>query len=132
MIRGYQFNYGENMYSPHKGRIAASRAAAPGATTRPVSLFWLTYRHADGRAAGVVVFDASDLIHARLKAALAGADEGLEFVSGHQLHHTSARQVPSEMRGRLLDDGDLRRLQRMLLKKKPPAPSVRRRTAAKA
>jgi hypothetical protein len=36
------------------------------------------------------------------------------------------------MMGRFLDDGDLRHLpQRMLIKKKPPAPSVRRRTAAK-
>jgi hypothetical protein len=35
------------------------------------------------------------------------------------------------MIGRLLDDGDLRKLHRMLITKKPPAPSVRRRTAAK-
>jgi hypothetical protein len=43
----------------------------------------------------------------------------------------SARQIPAAMVGRLLDDGDLRKMQRMLIKKKPPAPSVRRRTAAK-
>jgi hypothetical protein len=35
------------------------------------------------------------------------------------------------MIGRLLDDGDLRKLHGMLLKKKPPEPSVRRRSAAK-
>jgi hypothetical protein len=29
------------------------------------------------------------------------------------------------MIGRSLDDGDLRQLHRMLIKKKPPAPSVR-------
>jgi hypothetical protein len=32
--------------------------------------------------------------------------------------------------GRLLDDGDLRKLHKMLIKKKPPARSVRRRTTA--
>jgi hypothetical protein len=35
------------------------------------------------------------------------------------------------MIGRFLDDGDLRKLHRMLIKKKPPAPSARRPTAAK-
>jgi hypothetical protein len=43
----------------------------------------------------------------------------------------SARQIPEAMIGRLLNDGDLRRLQRMILKKKPPAPSVRRHAAGK-
>jgi hypothetical protein len=32
---------------------------------------------------------------------------------------------------RFLDEGDLRKLHRMLIKKKPPAPSVRRWTATK-
>jgi hypothetical protein len=35
------------------------------------------------------------------------------------------------MIGRLLDDGDLRKLHQILIKKKQPAPSVRRRAAAK-
>jgi hypothetical protein len=96
-----------------------------------VALYWLNYSNPDGRAAGVVVIEAGDLLLARLKAALAGADAGLVFASGHQLDRASARQVPSEMLGRLLDDGDLRRLQRMLLKKRPPAPSVRRAKQAR-
>jgi hypothetical protein len=58
-------------------------------------------------------------------------DSGLEFLSGHQLDRESAGQVPANMIGRLLDDGDLRKLHQMLIKKKPPAPSVRRRTAIK-
>jgi hypothetical protein len=41
-----------------------------------VSLFWLTYRHLDGRAAGVVVIESTGLLHARLEALLAGADRG--------------------------------------------------------
>jgi hypothetical protein len=50
---------------------------------------------------------------------------------GHQLDPLSAEQIPANMIGRVLDDGDLRKLHGMLVKKKPPAPSVRRRTAAK-
>jgi hypothetical protein len=91
----------------------------------------LIYRHSDDRSAGVVVIESRGLLHARLEASLAGADRGLEFVSGHQLDPESASQIPANMIGRLLDDGDLRKLHRMLLKKKPPAPSVRRWTASK-
>jgi hypothetical protein len=37
----------------------------------------------DGRVAGAVVIECHGLLHARLRAALAGADRDLEFVSGH-------------------------------------------------
>ena len=102
-------------------------------------LFWLTYRYPqgrvarypNGRVASVVVIESDDLLHARLKAALAGADRELEFVSGHQLAPESARQVPANMLGRRLNRGDLLNLQRILIKKKPPAPSVQRRTATR-
>jgi hypothetical protein len=97
----------------------------------PPTLFWLTYRYPDHRAAGVVVIESYGLLHARLVASLAGADRGLEFASGHQLDPESAGQIPANMIGRFLDDGDLRNLHRMLVKKKPPAPSVRRWTATK-
>jgi hypothetical protein len=92
----------------------------------PPHLFWLTCR-----PAGVVVMESRGLLHARLMASLAGADRGLEFASGHQLDPESAGQVPADMIGRFLDDGDLRKLHRMLIKKKPPAPSVRRQTTRK-
>jgi hypothetical protein len=102
-------------------------------------LFWLTYRfpigrvvrYPDGRVAGVVVIESTDLLHARLEAALTGIDRELEFASGHQLDPESARRVPADMLGRRLNRGDLRKLHEMLLKKKPPAPSVRRRMIAK-
>jgi hypothetical protein len=96
-----------------------------------VPLFWLTYRHPDGRSAGAVVVESHGLLQARLKAALAGADRDLQFVSGHQLDKESAEHIPANMIGRLLDDGDLQNLNRALVKKKPPARSVRRRTATK-
>jgi hypothetical protein len=95
------------------------------------NLFWLTYRHPDGRAAGVVVIESRGLLHARLMARWPVADRGPEFASGHQLEPVSAEQIPESMIGRFLDDGDLRKLQRMLIKKKPPAPSIRRPTARK-
>jgi hypothetical protein len=95
----------------------------------PPKLFWLSYHHPEGRAAGVVVIESHGLLHARLMASVAGADRELdaqrgyaEFASGHQLEPESARQVPANMMGRLLDDGDLRKLHQVLLKEKPPAP----------
>jgi hypothetical protein len=59
-------------------------------------------------------------------ASLAGADRELEFVSGHQLDPDSAGQIPANMIGRFLDESDLWKLHRRLIKKKPPAPSVQR------
>jgi hypothetical protein len=56
------------------------------------------------------MIESAGLLHARLKTALAGADRELEFVSGHRLDQDSARHVPANMIGRLLDDGDLRKL----------------------
>jgi hypothetical protein len=116
-------------------RIEGARLAADIAgmakKPEPPNLFWLTYRHPDGSAAGVVVIESRGLLHARLVASLSGADRGLEFVSGHPLDPESAGQIPTNMIGRLLDDGDLRKLHRMLIGKKPPEPSVRRGTATK-
>jgi hypothetical protein len=68
-------------------------------------LFWLTYRYPkgrvvrypNGRVAGVVVIESTGLLHARLKAALAGADRELEFVFGHKLDKDSTRQIPKNM-----------------------------------
>jgi hypothetical protein len=94
-----------------------------------VPLFWLTYHHPDGP--GVVVIESNCLLHARLKASLARADRELEFASGRQLDPESARQVPADMLGRRLNRGDLQKLHQILLKKKPPAGSLRRRTIAK-
>ena len=96
-----------------------------------VPLFWLNYRHPDGPFAVVAVVEAMALIQARMKAAVTGLDQGLDFAVGHELDEESARQIPADMIGRLLDDDDLRRLERIITPKKPAALSVRRRTAAK-
>jgi hypothetical protein len=118
--------WGRDRVLKTSGAILPFPLAGLPSYTEPVPLFWLTYRH------GVVVIESrSGLLHARLMASLAGADRGLEFASGHQLDPESAGLIPANMMGRFLDDGDLQKLHRMLIKKKPPAPSVRRRTAAK-
>jgi hypothetical protein len=91
----------------------------------------LNYRHPRGRFAGAVVVESSALVSARMTAAVYGLNDRLEFASGHQLDQESAGQIPANMIGRLLNGDDLRNLDRMVLKKKPPAPSVQRRTSAK-
>ena len=78
-----------------------------------------------------VMAESRGPLHERLLASLAGADRGLEFISGHQLDPESADQVSANMIGRFLGHSDVQKLHRMLIKKKPPAPSVRRRTIAK-
>jgi hypothetical protein len=67
----------------------------------------------------VVVIESHGLLQARLEASLAGADRELEFVSGHRLDQESAGQIPANMIGRFLDDDDLRKLHRMVVKNKP-------------
>ena len=66
-----------------------------------------------------------------MKAAGSGAVQGLDFVGAHQLDKASARQIPVDMIGRLIHDGDLRKLQQAIAPTKPVAPSVQRRPAAK-
>jgi hypothetical protein len=58
----------------------------------PPKLFWLTYRHSDGNAAGLVVIESGDLLHAWLKASLAGAHQGL----GSPPDTSFTRSAPSE------------------------------------
>jgi hypothetical protein len=87
--------------------------------------FWLNYRDHDGQAAGVVVVQAEALVAARMKAAVAGLDAGLDFATGNQLDEASSQQIRAEMIGRLLDDRDLLRLQRAVTPKKPRGVSKR-------
>jgi hypothetical protein len=98
-----------------------------------VPLFWLNYCHPDGRFdrfAGVVVVESYTHLHASMKAEVSGADRGLDFAGAHELDAKSARQVPADMIGRLLDDGDIRKLQQAITPK-PADPTVRGRPVAK-
>jgi hypothetical protein len=62
--------------------------------------------------------EAEALAAARMNAALAGLDAGMEFDNGNELNEASTAQIPESMIGRLLDDRDLRRLQRAIVPKK--------------
>jgi hypothetical protein len=116
---------------PTAGHADAFPAAMPGAKFGTVRLFWLDYCHPDGRFAGSAVIEASALISARMTAAVYGLNDRLVFASGHELDDASSHEIPENMIGRWLDDRDLRRLKHVLMPKKPPAPSVRRRKAAR-
>ena len=97
-------------------------------------LFLLNYCHPDGRFdrfAGVVVVESYTPLHATMKAEVLGADRGLDFAGAHELDAKSARQVPADMIGRLLDDGDIRKLQQAITPKKPASPTVRGRPVPK-
>jgi|ERR1700730_3231003 len=96
---------------------AAFRAASRETKLSGCPLFYLNFRNTDRRS--VVIIEAEALTAARMKAALAGLDRELEFDSGLELDETNSRQIPKEMIGRLLDDRDLRRLQRSISPKKP-------------
>jgi hypothetical protein len=92
----------------------------------------LEYRHPDGRFAGSAVIEASALISARMTADVYGLNDRLVFASGFELDAETVRQVPESMIGRLLDEGDLHRLQQALMPKKPPAPSIKVRRGRKS
>jgi len=70
-------------------------------------LYWLCYRHDD--RISVVIEPAPSLVHARMRAALAGVDEGT-FTEGHELDRKTERQIPKAMIGRKLSQTEAKRL----------------------
>ena len=73
--------------------------------TGNMPLYWLCYRH--NKQISVVIEPGASLIHARMRAALAGLDEGA-FTEGHELDRKW--QVPKEMIGRRLSQKEAKRL----------------------
>jgi hypothetical protein len=70
-------------------------------------LYWLCYRH-NNRVKVVLELGAS-LVHARMRAALAGLEEGT-FTEGHELNGQTEKQVPMAMIGRRLSQEEAKRL----------------------
>jgi hypothetical protein len=68
-------------------------------------LYWLCYRH--NNQISVVIEPGASLIHARMRAALHGLDEG-EFTEGHELDRKW--KVAKEMIGRRLSQDEAKRL----------------------
>ena len=68
-------------------------------------LYWLVYRH--NNQISIVIEPGASLIHARMRAGLAGLDEG-EFTEGHELDRTW--QVPKAMIGRRRSQEEAKRL----------------------
>ena len=68
-------------------------------------LYWLCYRH--NNQISVVIEPGASLIHARMRAALHGLDEG-ELAEGHELDRKW--KVAKEMIGRRLSQEEAKRL----------------------
>jgi hypothetical protein len=68
-------------------------------------LYWLVYRH--NNQISVVIEPGASIIHARMRASLAGFDEG-EFTEGHELDRKW--KVAKEMIGRRLSQAEAKRL----------------------
>ena len=68
-------------------------------------LYWLCYRH--NNQVSVVIEPGASLIHARMKAALDGLDQG-DFTEGHELDRKW--RVAKEMIGRRLSQVEAKRL----------------------
>jgi hypothetical protein len=88
-------------------------------------MFLLRYKR-DGEVR-VVILDGISVAHARMKAAFL---EPGTFVDGRRVDRATAARLPRWAVGRVLTLGDLASIARD--KKKPPAPSVRRRGAGAA
>jgi len=74
-------------------------------------MWWLVYHRATKTE--VIIVKASSLIQARMRASIAGLDEGASFHEGHELHTAMARRVPRDSIGKMLTS---RQAQRVLTK----------------
>jgi hypothetical protein len=95
-------------------------------------MWWLCYER-EGRTVAVVIVEASSLVHAQMHAAIASLGGGGRFTVGHRLDtHCVAQLAPEDFRRNLSPteaDALLERFtrRRPSEKRKPPAPSIRRR-----
>jgi hypothetical protein len=79
--------------------------AAGTATAQGVMMWWLTFLNG-----GVVIIEASSLIHARSLAAAHGLGRVVHFAEGHFINPESAALIPDAFIGRMLSAIEARRL----------------------
>jgi hypothetical protein len=72
-----------------------------------MSLYWLCYRH--NSQISVVIEPGASPIHARMRAALAGLDQGT-FTEGHELDRGTAKRIAKATIGRRLSQEEAKRL----------------------
>ena len=72
-----------------------------------MQLYWLCYQH--NNKISVVIEPGASPVHARMRAALAGLDEGT-FTEGHELDRKTTKQVPKAMIGRRLSQEEAKKL----------------------
>ena len=70
-------------------------------------LYWLCYRHNNQIA--VVIEPGASIVHARMRANLAGLGEGT-FTEGHELDGKTEKRVPKAMIRRRLSQDEAKRL----------------------
>jgi hypothetical protein len=85
--------------------LIALRRSPSDVVPKPMPLYWLCYRH--NNQISVVIEPGASPIHARMRAVLAGLDEG-ELTEGHELDRKM--RVPKEMIGRRLSQEEAKRL----------------------
>src|SRR6516165_6361095 len=71
----------------------------------PMPLYWLVYHH--NNSISVVIEPGASLIHARMRAALHGLDEG-EFTEGHEFDRKW--KIAKQMVGRRLSQAEAKKL----------------------
>jgi hypothetical protein len=98
-----------------------------------VSRFWLKYKSRN-RLTGVVILDASSIISACRHAGRTGLNRGADLVEVHELDPATAKLVPATAIGRMLKLDEAAKLLRKIergIPRRPPAPSVKGRRAAR-
>jgi hypothetical protein len=80
-------------------------------------MWWLTYSRA-GEPIGVVIIRSASLVDARMRVALDGLDDGVDFGEGHKLEPKRARLVTRQEIGRMLSIEEVNRLLRRFEKGK--------------
>ena len=87
------------------GRLHGTLPGVAAEGPWPMPLYWLVYRH--NNQISVVIEPGASTIHARMRAAIAGLDEG-GFTEGHEL--PGKWKVAKEMMGRRLSQEEAKRL----------------------